>query len=151
MVICGMDEETYNILRAAMFGQQSLSDWTDEELAKKHEFIEWAMETNDIAREFPDLSKDDVVRMLCDVFENELAEYREEREGTEMIISHDANQAGRECSMSIDEEVKQGAIVCTKTITSTGNSLIIKITEEANILGLGRGDVVIVTIRKMEE
>lgn len=40
-------------------------------------------------------------------------------------------------------------VVCTKRITAQGNSLVIPVSKEARILGVGRGDDVEVTIRRL--
>ena len=50
--------------------------------------------------------------------------------------------------MSGDEEPRLDQVSSFIRVTSTGNSLILKITKEAEMLGVGRGDIVHITIRK---
>jgi len=73
-----MTPEEYDTLRAAMFGQQALSDWSDEELADPEDFYLWAL-TGDELRDLRDkYGEPEVRRMLAEVFEQEVEEYRSE-------------------------------------------------------------------------
>ena len=75
-----MNAETYDILRMAMFGCESLSAWSEEELADKEGFIEWAIRDSEVLADFPDYTETEVRIMLEEVFDREMARYREEAE-----------------------------------------------------------------------
>lgn len=124
----GMDSETYYTIRAYMFGDDLLSEWSPEELANMNGFIDWAVEQHPWKEQLG-IDDEQEFRELCAVvFRHELEEYINEKE--------DANNDNTE-------------ITTWKVIGSTGNSLILKITDECRLLNLDRGDKVKITITKL--
>ena len=73
-----MTPEEYDACRAAMFGQQSLRVWSEEELADPATFIEWALNEGELRNTLPEYTELQLRRMLAHVFSREVAEYREE-------------------------------------------------------------------------
>lgn len=51
----------------------------------------------------------------------------------------------------MEQKPKNPTAPVTKKLTMCGNSLVINVTIEAKALGLDRGDLVVVTMRKFEE
>lgn len=75
-----MNAEEYDACRAAMFGQRSLGDWSDEALEDPEPFIEWALEIGGVRGDLPDRTEDELRGMLAEVFKRELQEYRRGQE-----------------------------------------------------------------------
>lgn len=73
-----MTPEEYDMLRAAMFGQRALSDWSDEELADPEEFYRWAIDSDELGDLLEEYGEPEVRRMLAEVFGKEVEEYRSE-------------------------------------------------------------------------
>ena len=73
-----MTPEEYDTLRAAMFGQHALSDWSDEELADPEEFYRWAIDSDELGDLLGEYGEPEVRRMLAEVFGKEVEEYRSE-------------------------------------------------------------------------
>ena len=73
-----MTPEEYDTLRAAMFGQRALSDWSDEELADPEEFYRWALSGDELGDLREKYGEPELRRMLAVVFEKEVEEYRSE-------------------------------------------------------------------------
>ena len=73
-----MTPEEYDTLRAAMFGQRALSDWSDEELADPEEFYRWAIDSDGLGDLLGEYGEPEVRRMLAEVFGKEVEEYRNE-------------------------------------------------------------------------
>lgn len=73
-----MTPEEYDTLRAAMFGQRALSDWSDEELADPEEFYRWAIDSDELGDLLGEYGEPEVRRMLAEVFGKEVEEYRNE-------------------------------------------------------------------------
>lgn len=78
-----MDGRIYEICRAAMFGQDSLSAWTDEDLENKQDFIDWALNVAEIMEQmkldgYGEYTREEVAAFLSEVFDEELQEYRQE-------------------------------------------------------------------------
>lgn len=71
-----MTPEEYDACRAAMFGQRSLGDWSDEALEDPAPFIEWALAVGGLPDELPEYTEDELRDMCAKVFSDELAEYR---------------------------------------------------------------------------
>jgi hypothetical protein len=71
-----MNPEEYDACRAAMFGQRSLGDWSDEDLEDPAPFIEWALAVGGLPDELPEYTEDELRDMCAKVFSDELAEYR---------------------------------------------------------------------------
>ena len=71
-----MTPEEYDTLRAAMFGQRALSDWSDEELADPEGFYHWALTSDELYDLCDRYGEPEVRRMLAEVFEQEVEEYR---------------------------------------------------------------------------
>jgi len=73
-----MTPEEYDTLRAAMFGQRALSDWSDEELADSDPFYLWALSGDELDDLREKYGEPEVRRMLAEVFGKEVEEYRSE-------------------------------------------------------------------------
>ena len=73
-----MTPEEYDTLRAAMFGQRALSDWSDEDLADPEEFYRWALDGDELEDILGEYGEPEVRRMLAEVFGQEVEEYRSE-------------------------------------------------------------------------
>ena len=73
-----MTPEEYDTLRAAMFGQRALSDWSDEELAVPEDFYLWALASDELDDILEEYGEPEVRRMLAEVFGKEVEEYRSE-------------------------------------------------------------------------
>ena len=71
-----MTPEEYDTLRAAMFGQQALSDWSDEDLADPEPFYLWALSGDELGDLREQYGEPELRRMLAVVFEKEVEEYR---------------------------------------------------------------------------
>lgn len=71
-----MNAEIYDILRMAMFGCNSLSIWSEKELADRNQFIEWAIKDSNVLADLPDYTESEVRIMLSEVFDEELKGYR---------------------------------------------------------------------------
>lgn len=75
-----MTPEEHDTLRASMFGQRALSDWTDDELACPDLFYRWALDGEDLYELVGEYGPAEVRRMLAEVFEKELAEYKRDQQ-----------------------------------------------------------------------
>lgn len=73
----GIDEQTYDTIRAYMFGQDSLGAWTEEELADKQFFIGWIFSCCDWEEDLPDMDREEVARVASIVFDHELEEWKD--------------------------------------------------------------------------
>lgn len=77
----GIDAETYETLRAYMFGQElPTTGWSKEDLKHPEEFIDWIFEMFDWQADLPGYTEEDVREMALAVFNHEVAECLEDEE-----------------------------------------------------------------------
>lgn len=75
-----MKEEIYEICRAAMFGQESLSAWSIDELEDKQCFIDWAFGDGEVRETmerhgYEEYSTEEITEFLSEVFDSEFQAY----------------------------------------------------------------------------
>lgn len=92
-------------------------------------------------------NQDDVWRAI-DEFDPEMWEMLEEKDVLGVDLDEEYPSAIRVDRWSDVEDDCPEEITCTKTVAANGNGLMVSITKEARILGVDRGDVVEIVIRR---